>query len=412
MTHVQEREPGSDPAHMRTPHRLDLSIDVSAVPSRPAGAGIYVRELARALVRRDDVDVTLVARKDDAARWRELAGRRGNAASARVLAVAPANRPLRLLWEQIELSRLLRSPDVASRVHHSPHYTMPERARLPVVVTVHDCTFFDHPEWHERSKVLLFRRAIRVASERASVVICVSQATADRLQELCDVRAEIFVVPHGIDHDRFRAGEEYRDSDRAQLRSLGLDADRAMIVYVGTLEPRKGIVTLIEAFDALSAGSDEGRSDVTLVLAGQKGWGTREIDDAIGRSKMRDRIAVTGYVPDEAVPSLLRSASAVVYAPEEEGFGLPAVESLACGAPLVTTKASVMADLVGEAAELIAPRSPRDLKDALESLLFGNESGDRRVRRRELGIKIAARLTWEASAQLHMEAYDAALKRR
>ncbi len=389
----------------RTRGRLDLSIDVSAVPTDPAGAGIYVRELSKALMKRDDVDVTLIARKSDADRWRELASERDGCVRE-VLPIAPTNRALRLMWEQVELPRVLGSPGGAPRVHHSPHYTMPQRARVPVVVTVHDLTFFDHPEFHERSKVLLFRHAIRAASERASAIVCVSRATADRLDAVCDVRAEVVVVPHGIDHERFSPGAGDLDGDRAELRSLGLDADRAMIVYVGTLEPRKGIVTLVEAFGALSARDRE----VTLVLAGQKGWGTAEIENAIARSRSRERIVVTGYVPDTAVPALLRAASAVVYAPEEEGFGLPAVEALACGAPLVTTQGSVMADLAGGAARLVAPGSTRDLICALEALLFGNESSDVRGSRRKLGLKIAASLTWEASAQRHIEAYEKALK--
>jgi glycosyltransferase involved in cell wall biosynthesis len=184
--------------------RLSVSLDVSAVPQQLAGAGRYTAELARALARRDDVSLTVLARRGDAPRWVAWTGdshHRGGAGSE-VVAVAPRSRLTRLGWEQAllpaKLGRLLID------VHHGPHYTMPERARLPRVVTVHDCTFFDHPEWHETSKGWTFRRAIRKAASDAEAVICVSAVTAERFHALCAPKAPVHVVAHGVDHDRFR----------------------------------------------------------------------------------------------------------------------------------------------------------------------------------------------------------------
>src|SRR6202034_1296475 len=128
---------------------------------------------------------------------------------------APRPRPFRLAWEQVGLPRRLRTLPVA--VHHGLHYTMPERARLPVVVTVHDCTYFDHPEWHQPAKVRFFKRAIEVAARRAAVVICVSDATAQRFEELCHPTARVVVAPHGIDRSRFAVAEPETGSDRAAL---------------------------------------------------------------------------------------------------------------------------------------------------------------------------------------------------
>ena len=121
---------------------ISVCLDVSAVPSEPAGAGRYTIELVAALGRRDDVSIELVARQQDSARWGSLVPR------GHVLAVAPERRPLRLAWEQVRLPRLLKGLDVD--LHHSPHYTMPEAASLPRVVTLHDFSFFNHPEWYER----------------------------------------------------------------------------------------------------------------------------------------------------------------------------------------------------------------------------------------------------------------------
>src|SRR5215212_9057976 len=137
-------------AHYRD--RVRVLLDVSAVPDKIARAGVYTTEITRHLARRDDVDLVLVARRGDAPRWRAIAPR------ALVQAVVPAARPARLAWEQVRGPQLAAA--LAADVWHGPHYTMPARLRIPAVVTVHDLTFFDHPEWHERAKVVFFRRAI------------------------------------------------------------------------------------------------------------------------------------------------------------------------------------------------------------------------------------------------------------
>ena len=373
---------------------LAVSLDVTAIPAAAAGAGQYALEIVRALDRRDDVSITVISRSADAARWR------GQAPKATVVPCAPEARPLRLAWEQVVLPRRLRK--LAVTVHHGLHYTMPERARLPVVVTVHDCTYFDHPEWHQPAKVRFFRRAIEVAARRAAVVICVSQATAQRFGELCHPIVPVVVAQHGIDRGRFRVTEPEPGTDAAALRALGIDANRPLVVFVGTIEPRKGVAGLVAAFDRVAAT----HADAVLVLAGQPGWG-HELD-ALLTAKHRDRVVVTGYVPDGAVPALLRRATAVAYPSLDEGFGLPAFEALACAAPLVTTADTPMASVAGDAALLVPPGDVDALAGALDTLL----SGDRSIEvRRQAGLARVSGLTWEHSAAIHADAYRAAVAR-
>ncbi len=367
---------------------LDLSLDVSAVPAHPGGAGQYTLALARGLVARPDVSLTLVARRGDAARWDEMG-------AAQVRSDVPSSRPGRLAFEQVGLPAVLRSAGVD--VHHGPHYTMPARSPVPVAVTIHDCTFFDHPEWHLRSKAAFFRRAIRRAALRADVLICVSGVTAERLAANVTVRAPVVVAPHGVDHDRFSPSEPGAGADTALLHGFGVPPDRPLVTFVGTLEPRKGVVPLIAAFDALAAS----RPDVVLVLAGQGGWGMAETEQALAAARHADQIVRTGYLPDAAVPALLRQSAVVAYPALEEGFGLPALEALACGAPLVTTEGTAMAELAGTAALLVPPGSVAPLAEALETAL---DQG-RHSQRRERGFAVAAARTWRASVDEHLRAY-------
>jgi glycosyltransferase involved in cell wall biosynthesis len=372
---------------------LRLTLDVSAVPARPGGAGYYTIALASGLATRGDVDLALVARRGDEARWRAVAG------GAAVRGVVPTSRPGRLTFEQLRLSSELRSLGV--RVHHGPHYTMPARAPVPCAVTIHDCTFFDHPEWHLRSKAAFFRRAIRRAARDAGVLICVSQVTAERLRESCEVRAPVVVAPHGVDHARFSPTEPAPGADRHELAALGVPADRPLVAFVGTLEPRKGVAPLVAAFDLLA----DAHPDAVLVLGGQPGWGMAETERALAAARHGERIVRTGYLPDPAVPALLRQASVVAYPAFEEGFGLPALEALACGAPLVTTEGTAMAEMAGTAALLVPPGDVGALAEALATALREGRPTERQAR----GITVAAERTWEASVAQHVRAYAMAV---
>jgi glycosyltransferase involved in cell wall biosynthesis len=376
---------------------LALSLDVSAVPTRPGGAGYYTLALAHGLVVRDDVDVTLISRRDDRVRWSDLAGDR-----ASVKGAVSNSRPGRLLFEQVGFPSLLGSLGVA--VHHGPHYTMPGRAPVPCAVTIHDCTFFDHPEWHLRSKAAFFRRAIRQAARHAGALICVSEVTAARLRACCDVRAPIVVAPHGVDHRRFAPTEPVRGMDVAALEGIGVPTDRPLVVFVGTLEPRKGVAPLVAAFDRVA----EAHGDATLVLGGQMGWGLAETERLLNSARHGSRIIRTGYLPDAAVPALLRRSTVVAYPALEEGFGLPALEALACGAPLITTEGTAMAEMAQGAAELVGPDDVGMLADALESALTQGTGSARATQRRAEGIRVAAERTWEASVGLHLHAYELA----
>lgn len=160
--------------------------------------------------------------------------------------------------------------------------------------------------------------------------------------------------------------------------------------------------TLVRAFERVAAG----RPDLSLVLAGAPGWGVDAVDWAISDSPVGARIRLTGYLPEADKPALLRGAAAVAYPSLEEGFGLPALEALACGAPLVTTTGSAMEEVAGNAALLVPPGDIAALAEALEATLAGGPEVDRRRRR---GIEVAAGFTWEASAAAHAEVYHSLL---
>jgi len=372
---------------------MRLGLDVSAVPPRVAGAGRYIVELARRLPARG-VDTTLVTRRSDADRWRTWSP------ESTLASVVPDGRAPRLVYEAWKLGVGPAASGVD--VWHSPHYTMPHRRLRPTVVTIHDLTFFSNPEWHERSKVTFFRRAILYAARHADVLISVSEFTARQLDHLIPDHAPVIVAPHGVDLDTFRP---QGDHDEERLATLGLAADTPYVFFLGTFEPRKGLDVLLDAFEVVASADP----DVELWLAGQVGWGLEQLDARIAGHPAAHRIRRLGFVDDAVLPALLRRAKCVAYPSRGEGFGLPVLEAMACGSLVVTSSDTVMSEVAGDDAVFATPGDATALATALRTQLDRDDDD-----RHTLGQRARSRaehFTWEASVTMHLSAYDLARKR-
>ena len=316
---------------------MKLALDVSAVPPQVAGAGRYIVELARRLPERG-VSTTLVTQRDDAERWAAWSPH------AEVAPLVPRARIARLVNEAYLLGES--APARGSDLWHAPHYTMPRRRATPCVVTIHDLTFFTNPEWHERSKVAFFRRAINYSSRHARVLICVSAFSARLLEEILPAHAPIVVAPLGVELGTFQPDAS---GDDALFESHALPRDVPYLFFVGTVEPRKGLDVLLDAFTEVAKKFDH----VELWLAGQAGWSTGPIETQIASHPYGARIRRLGFVDDALLPALYRQARVVAYPSRGEGFGLPVLEAMACGAMVVTTSETVMAEVSDGAAVLV-----------------------------------------------------------
>lgn len=369
---------------------MKLALDVSAVPEHVAGAGRYIVELARRLPE-SDVETTLVTRRSDASRWGKWSP------TAEVVPIVPDDRARRLAFEAWRLGTS--APARAADVWHAPHYTMPRRGPTPTVVTIHDLTFFTNPEWHERSKVAFFRRSIHYSAVHADALICVSEFTARQISEFIPDHVPMIVAPLGVDLDRFTVDASH---DSELLRDHGLNPNRRFIFFVGTFEPRKGLDVLLEAFAEIARDDDS----VELWLAGQIGWGLKDFDVLLAGHSARTRIRRLGFVDEAVLPALLRRASAVAYPSRGEGFGLPVLEAMACGAMVVTTAGTVMEEVADGAAILVPAGDSTELAQGLVKVLASSSD-----ERRDWSVGARARaeqFTWDNTLARHLEAYEVA----
>ena len=374
---------------------MRVLVDASALPENRGGVGRYVDELVARLPDLG-IDTHVAAQPRDRSRFAASVG----AASVHVVPAWAERPPLRLAWEQSGLPLMVRS--VAPDVVHSPHYTLPlvsTIGRHPKnVVTLHDATFFSDPGLHLGAKARFFRGWTAVSGRLADALIAPSDATRDEVARHTRTDASrIAVVPHGVDHFRFRPP---RADEVAELRQwLGLSPDQTYVAFLGTLEPRKNVPALVRAFGRVGITLAE---PPVLVLAGGKGWDDA-IEPAVAELSDRLRVLRPGFVPDGLVPALLGGAEVVAYPAHGEGFGLPVLEAMACGAAVLTTDRLSLSEVGGDAVRYARSPDPADLAEALGGLL-----GDPAERGRlgDAGLQRAAGYTWDATARGHVDVFE------
>ena len=274
---------------------------------------------------------------------------------------------------------------------HGLNQRLPEGIRAPRVATFHDLFALTG----EYSTLEFRRRFARLARETAGLadhIIAVSAHTAEQVAERIGYpRSQITVVHHGAEPLRIPS----QPRCEAILADLGIK--RPFILHVGTLQVRKNIERVVEAFEATGGNN-------RLVLAGSSGFGADRIEARIDRSALRDRIHLTGHVSDDALACLYASAEVLLFPSLEEGFGLPVVEAFSAGLPVITSNSSALAEVAGDAAELVDPLNSDEIAGALTRLL-GNESLRAELRRK--GNARAPRFTWERCAAKTWQVYQA-----
>lgn len=333
---------------------MNLIIDGRPLVGQRTGIGVHTAEIARRLDLEPAPLIASHAPIDD----------RGGLERCRFRVDRAPNG---ILWQQLILPRMAREG-----VLWGPHGTIPTALKIPAVVTLHDFTAITMPGRHKLKTIVSFDLFIGSSLAKASRIAAVSRAVAEEAVRGFGVpRARIELVPNGVD--------DFFSPDNG-------DSEGDYVLYVGTLEPRKGLDDLLAVWESLPLPRPR------LVLCGGEGWGAR-----IAR---RDGIETTGYVDRERLRELYRGARAFVYPSRYEGFGIPPLEAMACGAPVVATRTGAIPEYADGAALLVDPGDREGLRDALARVLRDAPL------RRDLRARAAERAThyrWDASAKTMTE---------
>jgi glycosyltransferase involved in cell wall biosynthesis len=304
--------------------------------------------------------------------------------------------PFPRLWTHLRLSAEMawRSPDLLFVPAHVLPLWSPKRA----VVTIHDLGYLHYPEAHPVARRLYLRVSTRWNALRATHIIADSAATSRDIVTHCGVpRSKISVVHLGV-------GERFKPiTDPAHLQQVASDygITTPYLLYVGTIQPRKNLERLIEAWAAYQPGA---RQDLTLVIAGKRGWLTDAIERRVHQLGIADRVHFTGYVADEDLPALLSGALAYLLPSLFEGFGLPVLEAQACGTPVLTSSTSSLPEVAGDAAVYVDPHDVASIRDGIARVC---EDRELREQLRAAGLRRTADWSWTNTARETLRVLEA-----
>lgn len=369
---------------------MKIGMDLSAGVHHRAGLGRYATELLTTLVNRDGQHEYSI-----------FYNRPRDAQVPTSLSKLPkhtvplGDKPWRLLVSMAHLFRLHQTRSVGSvDIFHATDHLLPYLPGTATVFTLGDLTYLSHPQTHARLNRLYLQWMMPTFLRRADAVIAISKSThRDMLSHYGLDASKCFVIYPGFD-SRFHPVQ-----DRGNLNSVqemyGLPG--RFFLYVGTLEPRKNLPNLLRAFAAA------GNEQLTLVIAGKKGWMYQPIFDLVQTLRIDRKVLFTGFIADEDLPALYSLAEAFVFPSLYEGFGLPVLEAMACGTPVITSNVSSLPEITNDAAFLVDPLNIEGMSAAIQQLA---EDANLRQELSQRGLRQASQFGWQRSAAETLNVYQ------
>jgi glycosyltransferase involved in cell wall biosynthesis len=353
--------------------------------ARHSGVGNYTAQLLTALIDRADER-----------RYVLLANRPLNGETpSGTLGQVGRRFPNRSAWMQLMLPRDLAAvrPDVC----HFTNSLAPLHAPCPMVITLHDMSLFVHARLHPLKSQLFVRPIIPAVVRQAAAIITVSQHAKREIVAGLHVAPDKVHVIYEAAAPHYHVMTDAAELDRVRQRYR---LQKPFVLYVGTIEPRKNLTRLVAAF----ARAKRLRPDLELILAGQLGWQYASLLTAIEELNLGSAVRRLGYVPDEDLPALYNLARVLAFPSLYEGFGLPVIEAMACGTPVLTSNGSSLAEIAAEAGYLI---DPLDVEAIASGLLRLSTDDDLHARLRAAGLARAAQFSWQRAAAETVRVYDA-----
>ena len=364
-----------------------MRVAIDARKLHDFGIGTYTRNLLRHLARLDhDTEYVLLCQEPDLRIAEQLGP------NFRTVLEPSPNYSIR---EQIHVPWVLRreQPDV----FHAPHYVLPPAIRCHSVVTIHDCIHLMFPQYLPNRAAYFYAKAsMWMAARRSDRILTVSEASKRDILRFFNVPPEKIVVVYNAIDERFRATPAEEDVARVRER---YQLDHGFVLYAGNIKPHKNLVRLIEAFDELRKAGFE---DLKLLIIGDEISKLPALRRAVHEHKLHKHVRFLGYLPDETLAILYRLAAVFVFPSLYEGFGLPPLEAMASGAPVVTSNVSSLPEVAGDAAVLVDPYDVGSIVDGITRVLTDPALADD-LRRK--GRERARDFSWERSVARTRDLY-------
>ncbi len=373
---------------------MKLVMNGISLLSPITGIGRYTRSLAGELKKNNDVDLNLFYGKYTSPEIR--------------YAPLPGVRRIKKI-----INRMIPRPHLFSRTvfqyrfQHAVHNLKPDLYHEPnfllfpfsgkKVITVHDISFYRYPETHPADRIDLMNRYFQSSLDQADAIITVSNYTAQELSDIYKVPDEkIFPIYNGL--DPLFSPRPRKESEQV-LQRYDL-RNKKFILSVGTLEPRKNLKLLMQSYLSLP---EHLKNEYVLVILGMRGWKENEIIHEMETLIRQKNLIFPGYVPDEDLPAFYSSASLFVYPSIYEGFGLPPLEAMACGAPTIVSNTSSLPEVTGAGAVHVSPADIAGLNAAMRQIL---ESGEQAEKYGKKGIRQASKFSWTKCAAQTLKVYE------
>jgi glycosyltransferase involved in cell wall biosynthesis len=365
-----------------------VRIGIDARKLHDYGIGTYIRNLVRQLARLDhDTEFVLLCRHGDVSTLGSLGP------NFRAVAESSANYSLA---EQFRIPLALRREGVT--LFHAPHYVLPRLVPCPSVVTIHDCIHLRFPEYLSSRFALQYARSsITFAARRATRILTVSESSKRDILHFVDVDPSKIVVIYNAYNERF--GEEPNEDDVVRVRERYQLHD-PFVLYVGNVKPHKNLGRLIDAFHLVR---QRGLDNLKLVLIGDDISKYAALRRAVHTHQLHKYVRFLGFVPEATLAVMYRLAGVFVFPSLYEGFGLPPLEALASGTPVVASNVSSLPEVTGDAAILVDPMSPEAIADGIYRVVT---DGDLRRTLSARGVTRARHFSWEASVRRVHDIYD------
>jgi len=371
---------------------MNVGYDIRPLIFTKAGIATYLYNLIANLARLSDGDIYLFSSSSSRIAWRQ----KFQNVKEKVVRLPQLNRYFESLWGENLLPLAIKRGKID--VFHGPRFFVPQKLSCPSVVTVHDLGFKKFPELVKSGVAAYFDEMVASSVKRARKVIVLSHATRKDLIDLYKVAdGKIAVIYCAAD----KAFSPVTDKAAIERVKLKFSIRKKFILFAGTVEPRKNIVNLLEAYRMAKA-----KDEFDLVVAGGYGWLYDEVLRKASQPELQSKVVFTDYISSEDMACLYSGCEAFVFPSFYEGFGLPVLEAMNCGAPVITSSTSSLKELFADSSYQVDPHSPGSIAEGIDNVLSNAALRDEL---RTKGAKRSKDFSWEATARQTLEAYKEAI---